>query len=287
MPVVDTVGLISKANAPKAAELASALAGWLAARGIRVRMDKASAAYAGRSQWLDRGEVPEGCQLVVVLGGDGTLLAAARAVGDRQVPVLGVNLGGLGFLSAVKVEEIYPVMEAALRGELRMSLRRMLRCDLVRDGHKVATYEALNDAVVTKASIARIIDLETSVDEQPVCVYKADGLVVSTPTGSTAYSLSAGGPIVFPSVDCLVLTPICPHTLTNRPVIVPAGSVIRIRNHAADNEAYLTIDGQVGEPLLRDDVVVCRSSEFSASLVRPSALRFFDVLREKLKWGER
>ena len=287
MPVVETVGLISKPNAPRAAELVPALLGWLAARGVQVRLDETSAAYAGKSQGLDRSEVPEGCQLVVVLGGDGTLLAAARAVGGREVPVLGVNLGGLGFLAAVKVEELYPVMEAALRGELRVGLRRMLHCELMRDGRNVAAYEALNDVVVSKASIARMIDLETHVDAQLVCVYKADGLVVSTPTGSTAYSLSAGGPIVFPSVDCLGLTPISPHTLTNRPVIVPARSVIRIRSRAADNEAYLTIDGQVGEPLHRDDVVVCRSSEYSAHLVRHPELRFFDVLREKLKWGER
>jgi len=287
MPVVDTVGLISKPNAPRAAELVPALLGWLAARGVRVRLDETSAAYAGESQGLDRSEIPEGCQLVVVLGGDGTLLAAARAVGGREVPVLGVNLGGLGFLAAVKVEELYPVLEAALRGELRVGLRRMLHCELMRDGRNVAAYEALNDVVVSKASIARMIDLETHVDAQLVCVYKADGLVVSTPTGSTAYSLSAGGPIVFPSVDCLGLTPISPHTLTNRPVIVPARSVIRIRSRAADDEAFLTIDGQVGEPLRHDDVVVCRSSEYSAHLVRPPELRFFDVLREKLKLGER
>ena len=287
MPVVETVGLVSKPNAPRAAEVVPALVEWLASHGIQVRMDEISAAYAGAAQGLPRHVVPERCQLVIVLGGDGTLLAAARAVGRREVPVLGVNLGGLGFMAAVKVEELYPVLEDALRGELRIGLRRTLHCELMRDGREVAAYEALNDVVLSKASIARMIDLETHVDAQLVCVYKADGLVVSTPTGSTAYSLSAGGPIVFPSVDCLCLTPISPHTLTNRPVIVPAKSVIRIRNRASDDEAYLTIDGQVGKPLRRDDVVVCRSSDYSIHLVRPPQLRFFDVLREKLKWGER
>ena len=287
MPVVETAGLISKPNAPAAIGLVPELVDWLAARGVRVRLDENSAAYAGKPRGLPREEVPEGCQLVIVLGGDGTLLAAARAVGGREVPVLGVNLGGLGFLSAVKVEEIYPLLEDALGGELRVGLRRMLHCELVRGERPVADYEALNDVVITKASIARMIDLETHVDTQLVCVYKADGLVVSTPTGSTAYSLSAGGPIVFPSVECLGLTPISPHTLTHRPVLVPARSVIRIRSRAADDEAYLTIDGQIGEPLRRDDVVVCRSSEHSIHLVRPPKLRFFDVLREKLKWGER
>ena len=287
MPVVETVGLVSKPHAPRAAEVVPALVEWLASHGIQVRMDEISASYAGKAQGLSRNVVPEGCQLVIVLGGDGTLLAAARAVGRREVPVLGVNLGGLGFMAAVKVEELYPVLEDALRGELRIGLRRTLHCELMRDGREVAAYEALNDVVLSKASIARMIDLETHVDAQLVCVYKADGLVVSTPTGSTAYSLSAGGPIVFPSVDCLCLTPISPHTLTNRPVIVPAKSVIRIRNRASDDEAYLTIDGQVGKPLRRDDVVVCRSSDYSIHLVRPPQLRFFDVLREKLKWGER
>ena len=287
MPVVETVGLFSKPNAPRAAEVVPALVEWLASHGIQVRMDEASASYAGQARGLPRNLVPEGCQLAIVLGGDGTLLAAARAVGQREVPVLGVNLGGLGFLAAVKVGELYPVLEDALRGELRIGLRRTLHCELVRDGREVAAYEALNDVVLSKASIARMIDLETHVDEQLVCAYKADGLVVSTPTGSTAYSLSAGGPIVFPSVDCLCLTPISPHTLTNRPVILPARSVIRIRNRAPDDEAFLTIDGQVGEHLRCDDVVICRTSDYSIHLVRPPKLRFFDVLREKLRWGER
>ncbi|MCC7174184.1 MAG: NAD(+)/NADH kinase [Bryobacterales bacterium] len=287
MPVVETVGIIAKPNAARAAGLVPELLRWLDARGIRVRMDEVSAGYAGSGPGMPREQVPEGCQLVIVLGGDGTLLAAARAVGGREVQVLGVNLGGLGFLAAVQVEELYPLLEDALRGDLRIGLRRMLHCELSREGRTVAGYEALNDVVLSKASIARMIDLETHVDGQLVCVYKSDGLIVATPTGSTAYSLSAGGPIVFPSVDCIGLTPISSHTLTNRPVIVPARSVIRIRSRAADGEVYLTIDGQVGEPLRRDDVVVCRSSEHAVRLVRPRELRFFDVLREKLKWGTR
>jgi NAD+ kinase len=254
---------------------------------MKLRVDEVAASYLGRRDGLPRPEVPEGCQLIIVLGGDGTLLSAARAVGGRQIPVLAVNLGGLGFLTAITVGELYPALEAVLRGEHRIGLRRMLHCELARGGQTVSRYEALNDVVISKASIARMIDLETHAGEQLVCVYKADGLVVSTPTGSTAYSLSAGGPIIFPSVACLCLTPISPHTLTNRPVIVPADSVIRVRNLAADGETYLTIDGQVGEPLKHDDVVACRSSDHSIHLIRPPKLRFFDVLREKLKWGGR
>ena len=287
MPVIDTVGLISKPHAARAAEVVPAVVSWLSARGLRLRLDEVTAAYAARTDGLPREQVPEGCQLIVVLGGDGTLLSAARAVGGRETPVFAVNLGGLGFLTAITVEELYPALEGVLRGEMRISLRRMLDCEMVRGGETVSSYQALNDVVFSKASIARMIDLETWSDAQFVCSYKADGLVVSTPTGSTAYSLSAGGPIVFPAVDCLCLTPISPHTLTNRPVIVPGSSVIRVRNLAADNETYLTIDGQTGEPLRHGDVVVCRSSGHSVHLIRPMKLHFFDVLREKLKWGGR
>ncbi len=289
MPVVETVGLISKPHTPKAAELVPELLAWLEQRGIRVRMDEVSARYAGAANGLDRAEVAEGCQLVIVLGGDGTLLAAARALGGRDVPVLAVNLGGLGFMTALTVGELYPSLEDVLAGGGRISVRRMLHCDVVRGGETVSSYEALNDVVVSKAAIARMIDLETHVNNQLVCAYKADGLIVSTPTGSTAYSLSAGGPIVFPLVACLCLTPISPHMLTHRPVILPDDCTICIRVHsrAAESEAYLTIDGQVGGPLRQYDEVVCRSSQHSIRLVRPPTLRFFDVLREKLKWGER
>jgi NAD+ kinase len=287
MPIVETVGLISKPHAPKAAEVVPGLVSWLSARGLKLRIDEVTAAYARSAEGFPRDQVPAGCHLIIVLGGDGTLLSAARAVAGRDIPIFAVNLGGLGFLTAITVNELYPALEGVLKGEQRISLRRMLGCELVRGEHTISTYAALNDVVLSKASIARMIDLETWSDAQLVCSYKADGLVVSTPTGSTAYSLSAGGPIVFPSVECLCLTPISPHTLTNRPVIVPGNSVIRVRNLAADNETYLTIDGQVGEPLLHDDVVVCRGASHSVQLVRPIKLHFFDVLREKLKWGGR
>ncbi|RPI13327.1 MAG: NAD(+) kinase [Acidobacteriales bacterium] len=287
MPDIKTVGVIAKPNTEAAAELVPALIEWLTARGLELRLDEVTAAYAGRTSWLSRDELPDGCDFIIVLGGDGTLLAAARAVGGREVPLFAVNLGGLGFLTTITADDLHAKLEGALRGEFRIGKRRMLHCDLVRGGEAVSEYEALNDVVLSKASIARMIDLETHADQQLVCRYKADGLVVSTPTGSTAYSLAAGGPIIFPSVDCLCITPICPHMLTNRPVIVPHSSVIRIRVCGGDDETFLTIDGQVGEPLKRGDVVVCRSSAQTIRLVRPPNLRFFDVLREKLSWGER
>jgi NAD+ kinase len=222
-----------------------------------------------------------------VLGGDGTLISAARAIGRREIPLFPVNLGGLGFLTAITVDELYPELERALLGEHRVAKRKLLTTEVVRDGQVVASYEALNDAVLTKAALARMIDLDTHVDDQFVCVYKADGLIISTPTGSTAYSLSAGGPIIFPSVPAILLTPICPHMLTNRPVLVPETSVIRVTSHGPDESVFLTIDGQVGGPIQEGDTVVCHSSTYSLHLIRPPRMMFFDVLRQKLKWGER
>lgn len=287
MPDIRTVGIISKPGVPEAEKVVPELIQWLRARGLEVRCDQATAAYSGACPGLPREQVPEGCGLVIVLGGDGTLLAAARALAGREVPLFPVNLGGLGFLTAITIDEIYPELERAFRGEHRIGRRRMLACELIREQAKVAEYEALNDVVLTKASIARMIDLEAHVDAHFVCAYKADGLIISTPTGSTAYSLSAGGPIIFPRVAALSITPICPHMLTNRPVIVPDSSVIKIINRAEDDATYLTIDGQVGEPLKCGDRVVCRSSPHYLRLIRPPRSLFFDVLRQKLKWGER
>jgi NAD+ kinase len=193
----------------------------------------------------------------------------------------------LGFLTAITLDQLYPELECAIGGEQRVVTRSMLHGDVVRGGKTVASYEALNDIVIGKTQIARMIDLETYVDSQFVSTFKADGLIVSTPTGSTAYSLSAGGPILFPAVAALCITPVCPHMLTNRPVLVPDTSVIEIISKAPGKEAYLTVDGQVGEPLIEDDRVVCRSSEHKIHLIRPPKMFFFDVLREKLKWGER
>lgn len=287
MAAVDTVGIISKPGAERAVTLVPELLGWLEARGIKARCDEQTAAYAPGVQAIERTEVPKGAQLILVLGGDGTLLSAARAVGEREIPLFAVNLGGLGFLTAITVEETFFELERALRGESRIGERRMLICELYRDGGRVAVYEALNDAVVTKASLARMVVLDTYVDSHFVSSYKADGLIVATPTGSTAYSLAAGGPIIFPTVGALALTPICPHTLTNRPVIVPDTSVVQIVCTDVDEPSYLTIDGQVGEPVKRGDRIVCRRSEKCIKLVRPPAQKFFDVLRAKLKWGER
>jgi NAD+ kinase len=286
MPVIRTVGIISKPGVDAAASVVPKLIQWLHDRGIGLRLDEATGFYAG-VPGLPRETAPDSCDLVVVLGGDGTLLSAARAIGKREIPLFAVNLGGLGFLTAITVDELYPELERAFRGEHRIARRKLLNTEVVRHGEVLASYEALNDAVLTKSSIARMIDLDAHVDEQFVCAYKADGLIISTPTGSTAYSLSAGGPIIFPSVPAICMTPICPHMLTNRPVLVPATSVIRVVSRGPDESVYLTIDGQVGNPIREGDTLVCRSSRYSLLLIRPPRMMFLDVLRAKLKWGER
>jgi NAD+ kinase len=282
-----TVGVISKPRSELAAGIVPELIAWLTEKNIRVRLDPETAAYAGQSDSLPRQDVPQGAQLVIVLGGDGTLLSAARAIGGRDIPLFAVNMGGLGFLTAITVDEIYPQLERALHGDFRISRRRMLHSELWRGGEFLAGYEALNDVVLTKAEIARMIDLEIQIDGHFVCTYRVDGLIIATPTGSTGYSLSAGGPIVYPTVAALAITPICPHTLSNRPVIVPDDKVIQVINRSADGSTYLTIDGQVGELLHDGDQVLCRRSESSISLIRPPNMLFFDVLGQKLKWGGR
>jgi NAD+ kinase len=287
MPTIETAGMIAKPRSDLAARLVPEVMRWLDERHVKVRLDPESAAYANRGVGVPRGEVPEGAQLIIVLGGDGTLLSAARATGGRDIPLFAVNLGSLGFLTAITIDQIYPELERALHGESPVSRHRMLHCGLLRGERQLASYDALNDIVLNKAEIARMIDLEVQIDGRFVCVYKADGLIVATPTGSTAYSLSAGGPIVVPDVAALAITPICPHTLSNRPLVVPDESVIQVINRSDDGVTYLTIDGQVGEVLHEGDYVVCRRSKYSISLIRPPEKMFFDVLREKLKWGGR
>jgi NAD+ kinase len=286
MPGIETVGIVSKPGIEGASDIVSELLHWLAQHGIKVRCDEETARYASVPGGLPREQVPDGAQLVIVLGGDGTLLSAARALNGREIPLFPVNLGGLGFLTAITLDDLYPQLERALRGEQRIAPRRMLKCELVRGETTIGSYQALNDVVLTKTEIARMLDVKVLVDDHFVATFKADGLIVCTPTGSTAYSLSAGGPIIFPAVGALCITPICPHMLTNRPVVVPDTSTIQIINLAEDHDAYLTVDGQVGQHLIKNDRILCRSSG-SIALVRPPKMMFFDVLRQKLKWGER
>ena len=286
MRTVNVAGVFSKPNIPEAREIVTKLLDWLHAQDVRTQIDEQTGHYSGRTDWLARQDVVEGAQLLIVLGGDGTLLAGARAVGPREIPIFAVNLGGLGFLTTITLEQMYPELERALEGQCRLGPRRMLHCEVVRDGKTIAEYEALNDAVFSKAELARMINIDVHVDAHYVCRYRADGLIIATPTGSTAYSLSAGGPIIFPTVETLCLTPICPHMLTNRPVLVSGEAVIRV-DVLDDAAPYLTVDGQVGQPLEKGDQVLCRNSKTKIMLIRPPHMLYFDVLRAKLKWGAR
>jgi NAD+ kinase len=286
---IRAVGIISRPRRADISKVVPTLLEWLSARGLKVFVDPetaASVACAPSAVERRREELPGLVDLLIVLGGDGTLLAASRLENPRSVPVLPVNLGGLGFVTSVTLEELYPILDEVFSGKNRISQRVMLGVEVTRDGRVVERQRALNDAVINKGALARILDLELTINGVFVCCYKADGLILSTPTGSTAYSLSAGGPIVHPLVEALVVTPICPHTLTNRPLVVPDAARIEVEARGQDS-MYLTVDGQVGiklEPC--DRVVVTRAAE-RLRLVRPERQTYFEILRDKLKWGNR
>ena len=285
---VHSVGIISRPRRTDIAAVAPGLLAWLQERGVNVFCDSETAECVPSScKVKTREEIPALSDLLIVLGGDGTLLAAARLLGERNVPILPVNLGGLGFLTSVTLDDLYPVLEQALEGQARYSERVMLESRVMRQGKPFHCARALNDAVLNKAALARIIDLELRVNGEFVCNYKADGLIVATPTGSTAYSLSAGGPIMYPIVSAFVITPICPHTLTNRPLVIPDNAKIEIGFAAGEAPIYLTLDGQVGVELHANDVVSLNAAAQRLRLVRPQEKTYFSVLRDKLKWGER
>lgn len=281
------VGLVLKRGQARALEVAGTVREWLQAQGLEVWVETEVAGHLAKARSGSREDIVQNVDLVVVLGGDGTLLSVARLLVAREVPILGINLGGLGFLTAVTVEEAIPMLERVLRGDVRIDRRMMLEVRWWRAAQVLAQRLALNDAVINKGALSRMIDLRTTVDGQELCVYKADGLIVTTPTGSTAYSLSAGGPIVHPSVDVLVLSPICPHTLTNRPIVLPDTSVVHVAMEAPGEDVVLTIDGQEAFPLQVGDSVEVRQARTRAPLVQLPERSYFAVLRSKLRWGER
>jgi NAD+ kinase len=292
--VIRSIGIISKPRKAELQQIIPELLDWLRKRGIQATLDQETASSLGstllsslQAPVAPRSELGSKNDLILVLGGDGTLLAAARNVHDSNVPILAVNLGSLGFLTAVTTGELYSSLELILNGQHHIDTRSMLQIQVVRSGVVADSYQALNDAVLNKAAIARILDFHAYVDGQLLSVFKADGLIVSTPTGSTAYSLAAGGPIVYPSVDAFTITPICPHTLTNRPVVVPDRSQIEIVLKSEAESVFLTVDGQVGLALHCEDRIVCNLSRSRIHLIRPPHKQFFEVLRSKLKWGER
>jgi NAD+ kinase len=285
---VQRIGVVTKPSKPEAEPVLRNLIAWLRERGREVVLDREAAAIVpGAGPGLPRDEVVAWADLVVVLGGDGTILSVARLIGSREVPILGVNLGGLGFLTEITLDELFPTLEAVLRNEFDVSRRLTLTARVLRGGEPIASYEALNDAVITKTALSRIVDLETHVNGEYVATFRADGLIVSTPTGSTAYCLAAGGPIIYPSLPAVVIIPICPHTLTNRPLVLPDSAVVEIIQGSAGEDVHLTVDGQVGVGLRHRDVVALKRSGRTIALIKSPKLNYFELLRTKLKWGER
>jgi NAD+ kinase len=281
---IRSVGLCLKPDSSAAAEVARRIDKWLAERGVTVLLD----AEAGR--WLHRegfarSFVAAQADLLVVLGGDGTLLSVAREAGTRPVPILGVNLGSLGFLAEVAPDELQGALEAALAGEHRLVRRLRFEVRVEREGEPIYETLALNDVVLTRGGVSRMLDIETWTDGSPMATYRGDGLIVATPTGSTAYSLSAGGPILLPGIDAFVITPICPHTLTQRPVVLPRSCRVEMRVFPREGEAQLDVDGRGSGSLRRGDRVLVAASEHPACFVVSPARSRFDVLRTKLRWG--
>jgi NAD+ kinase len=280
---IRTVGVAIKPDEPRALDAVRHLAKWLAQHGLRARFEHHAAEAVGEPG-VAREVLGREADLLVVLGGDGTLLGMARAVDDRTVPILGINLGTLGFLVEVPVDQMELALARAIAGELAVEPRMRLVVRLLRGGREERRWHALNDAVVIKRAPERIVDLEARADGQLVATYPADGLIVATPTGSTAYALSAGGPILYPTLGAFVLAPICPHTLSNRPVVLPDSFEIEIRVRASDHDATLTVDGQESSMVGPDDSIRVRRGRHTVSLVR-STHSYFEIWRDKLRWG--
>ena len=282
-----TIGIISRPRRSNLEAVVPPLLQWFAARGIQTLYDKETAgALHDSTHGLEREEVAEQSQLLLVLGGDGTLLAAARVAAPLGIPILPINMGSLGFLTSFKLEEMYPSLEQVLAGRFSCSERVMLDVELHRDAEIIERQSVVNEAVINKGALARMIDLQLTIDADFVCRYRADGLIVATPTGSTAYSLSAGGPIVHPAVESWIITPICPHTLSDRPVVVRDSSLIEVHLSGDTESVFLTLDGQTGIPMQPADRVRMTRAAERLKLIQPQKKSYFEILHSKLKWGE-
>jgi NAD+ kinase len=290
---MNRIGIITKRNKPEVVTIASHLVEWLWAKKITVYLEgeigKLLSPTPSKGCWksIEREEIPTDVEMIIVLGGDGTLLSVARQVWNKNIPILGVNLGGLGFLTEITLDELYPVLERVLQNDFATNEREVLNAGVIRSGKRIAEFIVLNDAVINKGALARIIDLETTINGEYLSTFRSDGLIISTPTGSTAYNLSAGGPIVYPSLHTIIITPICPHTLTIRPIIIPDDVKIRALLKSRDEEVTLTLDGQQGFTLEFEDVVEVGKAEGRILLIKSPYRHYFELLREKLKWGER
>jgi NAD+ kinase len=282
-----TAAIISRPDRPKVAKILPGLITWLTEHGYKIIVDRQTADYAPQQQAVPREEMgSRQLDLVIVLGGDGTLLSAARATAAVDVPLLGVNLGSLGFLTEVPPDLLYTMLDGIAEGRASVERRSLMRCELLHGEEMRGSYLVFNDAVVNKTTLARLNTYELYINKAFVASYRADGMIVATPTGSTAYSLSAGGPVLMPTVDAFVITPVAPHSLTHRPLVVPDSVEIEILLRSEEEVAYLSLDGQPGLDLPDGDRVRCRRSEHHVTLFR-TGTDFFQALRTKLKWGER
>ncbi len=280
---IKCVGVVVKPQHAEAWQTACEIAEWLKARGISTVSENTE-----KSDLIECVAVEEfkrAVDLILVLGGDGTMISTAPLIDNRAVPVLGINYGNLGYLTEFRIEEMFTALEAILAGEYKIDSRVMLEVEHLRDGKRIESGRVLNDVVVNKAVLARMIEIEIRLNNLFVNSFRADGLIVSTPTGSTAYNLSAGGPIVYPSMNAVVLTPICPFTLTNRPIVIPDSDEINLRLRHESEGVVLTLDGQIGYSIRAGDTVSIRKSATTFNLVQPPNRNYFDVLRNKLKWG--
>jgi len=280
------IGIICKPERKEPQEILLQLLPFLRQKGCEAFVDAETAA-ALNIIGFSRKEIPSLVDVVLVLGGDGTMLNVSRLVAEKGIPILGINLGSLGFITEVNRDEIFNVVDKMLNNGCVIEERMMLSASILRNGKKISEYTVLNDVVINKGALARIIDLETNINSSYVTTFKADGLIISTPTGSTAYSLSAGGPILYPTLGSIVLTPICSHTLTNRPIVLPDDFKIEIIIKSLSEDVFLTLDGQVGFSLRIGDVIEVNKSDYKAKLLVPAERDYFKVLRTKLKWGER
>jgi NAD+ kinase len=284
-PCLKKIGLILKKQDSRVQSIVDDIIPWLRSRGVEVLLDQHSSTHCPeRTCIAPPEELVRQVEMVAVFGGDGTLLYAARLIGTSGVPIMGINLGSLGFLTEVKLEKMHEAFEGLISGQYQLEERVLLDVEVLRDGSVAGRYLALNDAVINKNALARIIDIEVSVNSQPVLLTRADGLIISTPTGSTAYSLAAGGPILYPKLDAFIIAPICPHTLTNRPLVIPDGESVGVWLRRG-SEVMLTVDGQVGMPLQPQDCLRIRRAQSTLKLALPFGNHFFELLREKLRWG--
>ena len=280
------IGIAGKPHKEDVKRTALTLTEWLRTRKIEVVLED----HLGENlpaRLPQRDDLPRHADMIIVLGGDGTLLSVARAVGNDAVPILGINMGGLGFLTDITLSEMYPLLEEILRGNYTIRRRMLLKTTITRKSGTQKTFQALNDVVINKGALARIIDIKASISGEYLTTYRSDGLIVATPVGSTGYSLSAGGPIVCPGVNGIIITPICPHTLTNRPILIKEDDAVTLTLLSKEDEVIVTVDGQVGHPIGYEDTVEISKSDNAIAMIVPPGKSYYEILRTKLKWGER